>query len=1053
MAGSDRKIHQYTSFNSGEYSPELAGRVDLESFGASTRYMSNMMSQVTGGVKKFYGTKHIAEVTPDAGFAKVKFVPFINKYEPMVFVFWGVSSETGSEAPMKIGLIYGDKYKTLNVTFPQSIDVDEMRWKQINDTIIFVHKSVQPLAIEFYGTDSDGEYVFLAKSISFTEIPYFPIGTTKDYVGTLEASGLSGTITLSIPNGEMSIRTNFPAILVDQTTYSRSYTSGWTTKWLGSGYDVDNSVVKLCRMRNGVSSQLCSGVCNQYSTSHKKRHEGSTQWKYTVNDSITRERVCQVIQGTYPGSYMYGDQIVIQNMNDHQNGDEYYIEVDVGKIVYKRYNDTVYAAFTQLSIEYQPSLVDLADFNPEELLGRKIKLYFNDNTVIKPWYQGETVAKDDYRYSNGHWYKAENAGTCGNIQPSHTYGIRMDGATSAVGWRYVHSGSNTGTITEVPKSTATITQTVGTSLSDLAVNVDLFANMIKSAGTYAFVYDGNDWVYSGDTVDLEDYGISYDGTPVATDELSVVYTKPTTLTVLIEEGEIPNTWNGSSYSYNNYAWSIWGYHGIHPSEVYMVGNRLGLVCNTDGYGAWNSLSVTDDYYNFSTEEYGEQLDTSAIVHLIGNNESGAINWVLSRKNVYMGSFSGEYNIKGGTNNILSPMTTVVDNISNMGGKAVVPLKYKELNIFVGSTGKELYTISYDYTIEDYTPHSLGYLTQHIMDRGIARIEALNNMDRNIYLLHDTQQLSLFNYVREQKIMGFSQLDFGDPVVDFVSTYANEETAGYVATHRNVASATISQTRGTGLTNLKVNVARFENMVTGDCSFSMEFAITDWYHDGEIIDPADYGITYDGTPSATDELTVEYVAQKTTIERLAIEEPTYMFDTMVVGNGTPAPVPTTTHFAGKKVWVEYGDKFEYFVEGSFDENGDLETAVPTSGFYRIGLPMMSEVHTQPAFGQKVEGLQQQSLYVNLRLNKSGAFEYGSSVDFNKYFPCKIWTNSQNWGDKHEWFTGDAMLNIPLGYTENANQGDGPYPNTTGVGLNIRSDTPEPLNLLSIQEIYK
>ena len=1052
MAGSDRKIHQYTNFNSGEYSPELAGRVDLESFGASTRYMSNMMSQVAGGIKKFYGTNHIAEITPDAGAAKVKFVPFINKYEPMVLVFWGASVEEGTRPDIKVGLIYGNNYKLLDMTFPSSIDVDEMRWKQINDVMIFVHKSIQPLSIQFFGKDDNGDYVFKSTSVRFTEIPYFPVGSLQDYSGELQASGISGEITLSVPSNAMAVRTNFPAPLVYTSTYTRYYKSSHTShNYHQTGYYVDDSIVKLIRRRNGVDSVLASGVCNQCVQDRHTRSDGD--YTYKVTDTITRERILQVIQGTtgYEASYLYGDQIIVMGVSDNQAGDEYYLELLAGQIVYKRYNNTVFPAETYDSVLYETQLVDLDQFAPEQLLGRKIKVYFNDDTVIDPWWQGKTgVTVGDYAYSNGHWYRAETAGTCGNIQPSHTFGMRSDGGVT---WLYVHSGSGTATITAVASPTATITQTVGSGLTDLAVDANKFSSIISNSGNYAFVYDGADWTYGGDVVDLDDYGITYDGTPVATDELTVVYSAPSSLTALVEGEELPNTWNGVTYPFKNYAWSIWGYHGVHPSDVYMVGNRLGFICNTDGYGAWNSLSVTDDYYNFSTEEYGEQLDTSAIVHLIGNNESGAINWVLSRKDVYMGSYSGEYNVKGGTNGILTPIMTRVDNISNMGGKPVIPLKYKELNMFVGATGKELYTISYDYTIDDYTPHSLGYLTEHLMDRGIARIEALNNMDRNIYLLHDTQQLSLFNYVREQKIMGFSQLDFGDPVIDFVTTYSNEVVAGYVATHRNRASATISQTRGTGLTNLKVDVVKFGNMVTGDCSFSMEFAITDWYHDGDIIDPADYGITYDGAPSATDELTVEYIAQKVTIERLAIEEPTYMFDTMVLGNGTPAPVPTTTHFAGKKVWVRYGDKFEYFVSGSFDENGDLETAVPASAYYKIGLPMMSEVHTQPAFGQKVEGLQQQSLYVNLRLNKSGAFEYGSSVDFDKYFPCKVWTNSQNWGDKHEWFTGDAMLNIPLGYTENANQGDGPYPNTTGVGLNIRSDTPEPLNLLSIQEIYK
>jgi len=847
MAASDKKVHQYTSFNAGEYSPELAGRVDLESFNSSTRQMTNMLSQISGGVKKFYGTTHVAEVTPDAGKTNVKFIPFINSYEPIVLVVWGRDEATEAADELKVGLIYGDNYKPLtDVAFPSSVEVEKLRWKQINDVIIFAHESTQPFSVKFYGQDKvNGGYIFQAENIKFKEIPYFPIDTTEDYVGTLESTGVSGTVTMSIPNLAMSVRTNFPAILTDQSVYVRTGRPGHTT-WTPTGYPtnekghtVDNSVVKLYRRRNGVDTELCSGVCNQ--VTQNDEHTDSNGHHYRVTDQISRERICQVIEATYPGSYLHADQIILNNVGGHQNGDEYYLKLEVGKIVYLRYNSTTFPAVTYTSVPYEPAYVRIENYKPEEWIGRKIKFYFNDKTEVLPWWQGRSVSQGDYAYSNGHWYKAETAGTCGNIQPSHTFGIRYDGDPGAnppgVAWLYVHSGSNTATV----------------------VNVDTLTN---------------------------------------------------SFTALVESGELPNNTNNGVNTYENYAWSIWGKDGVHPSDVYMVGNRLGFVCNTAGYGAWNALSVTDDYYNFSTEEYGEQLDTSAIVHLIGNNESGAINWVLSRKNVYMGSYSGEYNIKGGTNNVLTPTQTVVENISNMGGKSVVPLKYKELNMFVGATGKELYTISYDYTIEDYTPHSLGYLTQHIMEKGVRRIEALNNMDRNIYLLHDTNEMSLFNFAREQKVMGFSELSFGSPVLDFVTTYSNDVVAGYVAVVRN---------------------------------------------NGKI-----------------------------TFERLAIANPTYMFDVITTGNGTLADFTAIPHLANKDVWIRYGEDMSQFARDTLDANGEPTIILPQSKYFKVGIPMISEIRTQPAFGQKVEGHQQQSIYISIRLNKSGAFDYGSSVDFTKYF---------------------------------------------------------------------
>lgn len=922
-AASDKKLQSFNAFNSGEYSKDLAGRTDLESFGSSTRYCCNFLTQVSGGLKKFYGTRHITEQTLEEGYTKVKLIPFINKYEPMVFVIYGRDSEHTESEPLKVGLIYGNNYEDTNINLPNTIDVDRLRWKQVNDRLILCHDSIVPTSIDFYGLDEDGNYDFRPGNVVFKEVPYFPVGATNDYVGELEADRLDGTVTLSIPAGTSDLQFEFTPRLITQSSYVRS---GQTRLFSGSPKlkaEVTDSIVTFYRNRGGTITSLATGKVNAYSAKQYTSKTGPQRryvfTRMTIVDSITQAMILQVARTISPSAYISGSRIITPDLQGHVDGDSYYMELSIGRVRWKKEGsdwELMWGSDFESSDPYTPAPVTTSTLNMEMLQGRKLKFFFNDDTTISPWWQGKSVSAGEYAYSNGHWYKARSSGTCGNVQPSHTFGTQSDGG---VAWKYVHSGSTTAV--------------VGNVLSDSSFEV--------------YVPNGL---------------------------------------------ELPeNTKNANNkYIMKNYAWSIWGKDGIYPSDVYMVGNRLGFVCNTSNYGSWNAMSITDDYYNFDTEEFGEQLDTSAIVHLVGNNESSDINWVLARKDVYMGGYSGEYHItpsaQGNRTGAYTPTTTYVQNISNMGGKAVVPLKYKQLNMFVGLTGKELYTVAYDYTIDDYTPKSLGYLTQHIMDRGIKRMEALNNLDRNIYLLHDTMQLSLFNFAEEQKVMGFSELDFGDNVIDFCSTYAKGEVAGYVVVKRN---------------------------------------------DGKI-----------------------------TIERFAIEEPNYMFDEITQGDGeTLADFQPIPHFANRTVYIRYGVNFSQFTKVQLDENGDVSHDIYTGVYlpqavqFKVGLPMVAEMHTQPAFGNKVEGHQQQSLYMYMRIVNSGAFEYGSSVDFTKYFRHEYWNTQQEYGSGHRLFTGDMKLEIPLGYAEAQNQGEGPYPNTSAVGVNIKSDTPEPLNILSIQEIYR
>lgn len=1000
MAASDKKLQSFNAFNSGEYSKDLAGRTDLESFGSSTRYSSNFLTQVSGGLKKFYGTRHITEQALVGGYSKIKLIPFINKYEPMAFVIYGRDDEKETEStPLKIGLIYGDEYKDLEIQLPNTIDTDKMRWKQINDRLIICHDSIMPTSIDFFGIDSNGEYVFMPGNVVFSEVPYFPIGVTDDYFGELDADRLSGTVTLSIPTGTSDLQFEFTPKLIAQSSYVRSGVTPFQ-HYAAPQVEITDSTVTFYRNRGGTITSLASGKVNVYTTKTQRKKVGPHGFEHMevrveITDRITQEKVLQVARTISPSAYIAGSMLVTPDLQGHVNGDSYYMTLNIGQVRYDISGDgqgwlVLWGAASETSDPYTPAPVTTDTLNIAALQGRKIKFFFNDDTTVSPWWQGKTVTSGDYAYSNGHWYKALSSGTCGNVQPSHTFGTQSDGA---VAWKYVHSGSTTVTVGDV----------------------------LNSSSFEVYVPNGQ---------------------------------------------ELPNNTKNANNQHvmKVYAWSIWGKDGIYPSDVYMVGNRLGFVCNTLNYGSWNAMSVTDDYFNFDTEEYGEQLDTSAIVHLVGNNESSDINWVLARKDVYMGGYSGEYHITpsaiGNRTGAYTPTTTYVQNISNMGGKSVVPLKYKELNMFVGLTGKELYTVAYDYTIDDYTPKSLGYLTEHIMDRGIKRLEALNNKDRNIYLLHDTKQLSLFNYAAEQKVMGFSELNFGDDVIDFVSTYSKDIVAAYVVTCRNDKSATISQTRGgTSLGDLTIDVEKFSKMVSGDGSYGFEYGVGDWYHNSEVVNLEDYGISFTGTPHATDEITVEYIAQRITIERFALQEPNYMFDEILQGDGTLADFQPIPHFANRTVYIRYGEGFSQFTKVQLDASGDIShdpltgVYLPQAKYFKVGIPMVAEMHTQPAFGNKVEGHQQQSLSMYLRLVNSGAFEYGSSVDFTKYFRHEYWNTQQEFGVSHRLFTGDMKLEIPLGYAEAQNQGEGPYPNTSAVGINIKSDTPEPLNILSIQEIYR
>lgn len=96
----------------------------------------------------------------------------------------------------------------------------------------------------------------------------------------------------------------------------------------------------------------------------------------------------------------------------------------------------------------------------------------------------------------------------------------------------LYSGATNGTYTHgyfyankvsVTESSATASQTTGNSLSDVAVNKLTFETQITETGNYKFIFDGTNWTYDDEPVNVADYGITFTGTPVADDVITVVY--------------------------------------------------------------------------------------------------------------------------------------------------------------------------------------------------------------------------------------------------------------------------------------------------------------------------------------------------------------------------------------------------------------------------------------------------------------------------------------------------------------------------------------------------
>ena len=936
-----------TAFTSGELTPALAGRVDIEDYKYGARLIENFIPEVQGGLKKFYGTRNIATIDSLNDFVMV---PFDGADDPIVLLF-----HDG-----KISVIASDDYYDLEGVVPQVTNCSLLRWAQMNDKIFFAHPDCPPFTIELLGLNRETKkYEFVASNISDNLIsaPFFPLGftgnygydpedfvTASGYKGdiTIEAAAVDSYLILKLPDklkdivGQRNVldEANSPTTVLSAGTSSepKATTVGTTViSLIKEGVDEPIKELTIGSVQNltlGESSEAvvptmtfaitrASSVRNPLTGGTKVSTGGqpaSKTYISAVTKTITADNVLSLVQAVFPNARWSGSNILVNNP-DGMAGEKYSIKITQGEstsesttpliestlsgATYSVYNN--FPGYTQQGDWCAIIEGNSDEFKETDVVGRYIKFQVQDvEDGVATWAKGITVKYNQIVYSDNSYYRCVVTGldeTTGDIQPTHKSGIRSDGK---VKWEYLHSG------TGVAKVTGQISDT------------QLRAHVI---------------------------------------------------------GNLPVLDLSKPLKFNNFQWSIWGYKGRYPGIVFFFKGRLGYFTNTIGYGTWVSMSKSDEFNDFGTETYGTNLDTDGITSLITGHPNNCTNWVLSGERLYFGSYSGEYVITGARDGTLTPINYSCTPVSTLGGAFVPALKFKELNLFVGTLSNEVNTISYDYTRDDYVPTNIGFFSTHLLNERIASWYALNNNDRNIYFLTESGNVNIINYVKEMKMLGFYRLNFGGNVLGVASSNAGVVSAMYFIVER----------------------------------------------DGIL-----------------------------TIEREEHDFLSYVLDRRSFEQETPENV-TISEFSGSKVYVVDSETFEYYHVDVPDSG-----VIPNKKFknFYVGLPMVCKFHGMPMSGEKLEGVQQKAIAFNIRLRDSGAFEYGTSHDFNKWSPYKMWNTmaGQEYNQAHKLLTGDIRVPTPSGYMQAANKGDGLYPNDTGVALNLRCETPEPFNLLMISNVY-
>lgn len=304
-------------------------------------------------------------------------------------------------------------------------------------------------------------------------------------------------------------------------------------------------------------------------------------------------------------------------------------------------------------------------------------------------------------------------------------------------------------------------------------------------------------------------------------------------------------WNEGAFS---------DYRG-HPRTVTLHELRLCFGGTaTDRQTVWGSQ--TDDFPNF---ESGTQDDDSWR-YQIASTEQNEINWMVSQKQLLIGSAGGEWVLDSGREeNVITPTNVRARRHSNFGSEYRQALAVDAATLFIRAGGERMADFSYLFENDGYSSADLNLLSYDLTRGGILQSAYQKKRDPIVWAAVDGSSLACVAYNRAQQVTGWSTIKSpGNSDGDVIESVAligrsGDEAEVWAVVRRTINSVAVryverldsdafdKQEDATSFTEESGTVAdsgtNLEELIYLDCSYSGT--------GGDIIDNGDGTFTVGG----------------------------------------------------------------------------------------------------------------------------------------------------------------------------------------------------------------
>lgn len=219
----------------------------------------------------------------------------------------------------------------------------------------------------------------------------------------------------------------------------------------------------------------------------------------------------------------------------------------------------------------------------------------------------------------------------------------------------------------------------------------------------------------------------------------------------------------------SYRWAIGAFSPEegYPERVTFFRERLTLAKGQKVY-----FSVVGDFANFaSTDESGSVVPDKAINVSINTDQVNSIQWLAPTQALLIGTAGAEFACsENSANEAFAPGNVKIEQTSSEGSRTAQPVRVGYSVLFVQKSGRKLKELAYSFQQNGYVPADLSVLSEHITLGGITQMAWHKEPYVCAWGVRNDGVLLGFTFNREQDVVGWHRhILGGNGIVESIAT--------------------------------------------------------------------------------------------------------------------------------------------------------------------------------------------------------------------------------------------------------------------------------------------